>query len=400
MEIRFATSPRTLDATYRRRVVWLVSLLGGALTGLVSWAFLRALDWANRTRVEHGRLVLLLPVVGAAVAGVYHYWGGRAKGGTPAVIEQANVMTHGVPARMAPFIFGGATVGHLSGASVGREGAALQMAASVTDTTSRAFRLHPEERRIAIAASLAGGWGAVFGVPVTGVVFCRQVNRHRRWRSFVPSVISAVTGLVVVRSLGYSFEHPQLAAPDWTLALPLKLVILGVGVGLVARLFVGLLKWIRHHSAQRLHQPMLRAAVGGAATLALLTLVGRDHLGLSGELLTRALSGGEVEFYDPLLKMLFTAIALGTGFVGGEVLPLFVMGATLGSSWASGLNADRMLLATTASTAAFASAATVMTTGIVLTVEQFGWHSFVPAVIVGMTARVVAGRPGLYSTHH
>lgn len=394
------TAERRPDPTYRRRVVWLVSLVGGALTGVASWAFLRALDWATTTRIEHGRLVYLLPVAGAVVAGAYHRWGGRAKGGTPAVIEQANVMTHGVPARMAPFIFGGTTAGHLAGASVGREGAALQIAASLTDTTSRALRLHPEERRIAIAASLAGGWGAVFGVPVTGIVFCRQVNRHRRWRSFVPSVISAITGLLVVRALGQHFEHPALAAPDWTIGLPLKLVVLGGGVGLVARLFVGLLKWVRHHAARRLHQPMLRAAVGGAATLALLSLVGRDHLGLSGELLERALSGGAVEWYDPLLKMLFTAIALGTGFVGGEVLPLFVMGATLGSSWASGLGAERSLLASTASTAAFASAASVMTTGIVLTVEQFGWHAFVPAVIVGMTARVVAGRPGLYSAHH
>ncbi|MFZ9481787.1 MAG: chloride channel protein [Ilumatobacteraceae bacterium] len=400
MEIRFVATPRTPDATYRRRAVWLASLVGGALTGLVSWAFLRALDWANDTRVEHGRLVLLLPVAGAVVAGAYHYWGGRAKGGTPAVIEQANVLTHGVPTRMAPFIFGGATIGHLAGASVGREGAALQMAASVTDTTGRALRLHPEERRIAIAASLAGGWGAVFGVPITGIVFCRQVNRHRRWRSLVPSVISAVTGLLVVRGLGYRFEHPTLAAPDWTFALPWKLILLGIGVGLVARLFVAMLKGVRHHAARHLHQPMLRAAVGGAATLALLTLVGRDHLGLSSELLTRALEGGEVDWFDPLLKMTFTAIALGTGFVGGEVLPLFVMGATLGGSWASGLNADRMLFATTASTAAFASAASVMTTGIVLTVEQFGWHSFVPAVIVGMTARLVAGRPGLYVAHH
>lgn len=400
MEFRFVVAEHRPDPTYRRRVVWLVSLVGGALTGLISWAFLRTLDWATTARIEHGWLVLTLPVAGALVAGAYHRWGGRAKGGTPAVVEQANVLTHGVPARMAPFIFGGATVGHLAGASVGREGAALQMAASLTDTTARTLRLHPEERRIAIAASLAGGWGAVFGVPVTGIVFCRQVNRHRRWRSFVPSVISAVTGLVVVRSLGHRFAHPALAAPDWTLALPLKLVVLGIGTGLLARMFVGLLKWVRHHAARHLHQPMLRAAVGGAATLALLALVGRDHLGLSGELLERALTGGTVGWYDPFLKMLFTAIALGTGFVGGEVLPLFVMGATLGSSWAPGLGADRALLASTASTAAFASAASVMTTGVVLTVEQFGWHALIPALIVGMTARIVAGRPGLYVAHH
>ena len=102
----------------------------------------------------------------------------------------------------------------------------------------------------------------------------------------------------------------------------------------------------------------------------------------------------------PLLKLLFTAIALGSGFVGGEVLPLFVMGGTLGAAIAPGLHAPAPLLATTGSAAAFSAAAGVMLTGVVLTVEQFGWNTLLPALIVGATARLAAGRPGLYVTHH
>ena len=131
-----------------------------------------------------------------------------------------------------------------------------------------------------------------------------------------------------------------------------------------------------------------------------MALFGRDYLGLSSNLLGPAFAGDHVDWYVPLLKLLFTVIALGTGFVGGEVLPLFVIGGTAGGALAPGLHAPSPLLATTGSAAVFSSAATVMLTGIVLTVEQFGWNTLLPALIVGIVARLVAGRPGLYVAHH
>jgi len=115
--------------------------------------------------------------------------------------------------------------------------------------------------------------------------------------------------------------------------------------------------------------------------------------------MAQAFAGQHVHVYEPFLKMLFTVIALASGFVGGEVLPLFIMGAAFGGAIAPGLHAPASLLATTGSSAAFASAASVALTGVVLSVEQFGWYALVPAIIVGLTARVVAGRPGLYMAH-
>ena len=375
--------------------------IGGALTGLISYAFLRSLDWATSTRLAHGWLVWLLPIVGLLVGATYHYLGGRAKGGTPAVIEQGHLFTHGVPARMAPMIFGGSIVGHLAGASVGREGAALQMAGSVTDTAARLGRLHADERRLLIAASLAGGWGAVFGVPLTGIVFTMQVTRRHRWRALLPAVVSAFTGALVVRALGYRMTgRPHMPAPRWTLGLPFTLLLAGVVFGLVARLFVWALHIVRARVAHRVKWPPARPVIGGVATLGLMVLFGRDYLGLSTALLDPAFAGDHVDWWVPLLKLLFTVVALGTGFVGGEVLPLFVMGGTLGAAIAPGLHAPAPLLATTGSAAAFSAAAGVMLTGVVLTVEQFGWNTLLPALIVGATARLAAGRPGLYVTHH
>ena len=271
----------SLAGMSRLRVV-VFAAIGGALTGLISYAFLEALDWATRTRVGHGWIVWLLPVAGLVVGGAYHYWGGRAKGGTPAVIEQAHTFTHGAPARMAPMVFGGSVVGHLFGASVGREGAALQMAGSVTDTAARIGRLHPDERRTLIAASLAGGWGAVFGVPFTGIVFTMQVTRSHRWRALLPAIVAAFTGKWVVDALGYvQHDRPRLPATDWSFVLPLKLALVGVGFGLVGRLFVGLVKLVKRRVAHVVHWPPGRAVLGGVATLVLMVLAGRDYLGLS-----------------------------------------------------------------------------------------------------------------------
>ncbi|HUC33218.1 MAG TPA: chloride channel protein, partial [Ilumatobacteraceae bacterium] len=137
----------------------------------------------------------------------------------------------------------------------------------------------------------------------------------------------------------------------------------------------------------------------GLATLALMALAGREYLGLSLPLLGEALAGEPIDWWVPFLKLLFTAIALGTGFVGGEVAPLFVIGGTLGASMGSPLHTDRAMLAAVGSTTTFAAAASVALTGIVLSVEQFGRHALVPALIVAVTARMAAGRPGLYLHH-
>jgi len=379
----------------------LFAAIGGGLTGLISYAFLRSLDWATDTRVANGWLVWLLPIVGLLVGATYYYLGGRAKGGTPAVIEQGHLFTHGVPARMAPMVFGGSVAGHLAGASVGREGAALQLAGSVTDTAARTARLGPDDRRLLIAASLAGGWGAVYGVPVTGVVFMLQVTRRHRWRALLPAVISAFTGKLVVDSLGYRLgNRPHMPATDWTLGLPLKLILAGIAFGVTGRLFVWLIQFLRSWMGHRFQWPPLRPVIGGIATLALMVLFGRDYLGLSTPLLSDAFAGSHVDWWVPLLKLLFTVVALGTGFVGGEVTPLLVLGATMGGAIAPGLHAPSPLLATTGSAATFAAAASVALTGVVLTVEQFGWNTLVPALIVCAAARAAAGTPGLYTSHH
>ncbi|MFZ9629143.1 MAG: chloride channel protein [Ilumatobacteraceae bacterium] len=381
-----------------------LSAVGGAVTGLVVFAFLRSLDAVTDIRLETPWLVWLLPVVGIVVAATYHAFGGRAKGGTPGVIAEANVLTHGAPARMAPLIFAGASAGHLVGASVGREGAALQLAASVTDTGARALRLGSADRRYLLAASLAGGWGAAFGVPVTGVVFTWCFARHQRLRTVPLSIASALVGRAVVQRLGYDLSSGvTVPDTDWGPRLFAALVLAGIAFGLLARLFVALLHGVRRVTARRIHAPAWRAAAGGVVLIGYFAVFGRDTMGLSLPLLREALAGDHVRWFIAPLKLVATALSLGTGFVGGEVAPLFVIGGTAGASLAGFLALDgsrRLLLAALGSTVTFAAAASAPMLGVVLAVERFGWHALVPALVVSCSTRVAAGRPGLYTAHH
>ena len=214
----------SLPGVFAHLRLLLFAAIGGVLTGLISWAFLEGLDHATSTRLDHGWLLYTLPAVGLAVGAVYFYLGGHAKGGTAYVIEQGNVFTHGVPTRMAPLLWGGSAAGHLAGASVGREGAALQMAGLVTDTAARLGRLSDTDRRTLVVASLAGGWGGVFAVPFTGVVFALQMARKHRWQALAPSIVAGLTATWIVDLAGYEMTgRPHLPTPARTNCRPFQL---------------------------------------------------------------------------------------------------------------------------------------------------------------------------------
>lgn len=372
--------------------------LCGVMAGLLGFAFLESLDWATDSRVEHDWLIWLLPVGGLVIGGVYHSVGGASSGGTSLVARQSVHLTEGVPRRMIPLIFGGTIGGHLVGASIGREGAAVQMAAAATDGVARHMKLSADDRSRLITAAIAAGFGATFGLPVGGTVFALQVSR--RSREPVTGLLAlgaAALGDLTVEALGH--EHRVIsptAAPAWDVALVLQLLAVGVGVGLAARAYVHATETVRHRSTAWLRFTPLRPAVGGAAMLVLALIAGRRYLGLSLPMFHRAIEGGGAEWYEPLSKLLFTAIALGTGWVGGEVVALFVIGSTLGASLGAGLGAPSALAARAGAVAAFNGASGTAVAGVAMGVELFGWRALVPTLLVAAGARLGAGRPDLY----
>ncbi len=369
----------------------------GALAGLASYVFLELLHLVTETRYAHNGLVWLLPVAGLLIGWVYDRWGGRARGGTALAVAEAHAYTRGSPLRMAPMVLAGTLLGHLFGASVGREGTAVQMSSALTDASARALRLDHDDRATLARAALAGGFGSVFGVPLAGIVFAMEVARRRTLRAVVASATAAVTGHLVVVGLGHDHGlRPDVRVP-FGLGDVVLLCVFGWCCGLTARVFAASVPALRRTMVRHVPWAPLRPALGGVATLALALVVGTDYLGLSTFLVDLALLGDTRSPADVALKLLFTVIALGSGFVGGEVTPLFVTGGLLGSALADPLGLDPVATTAIGVVAVYGAAAHVPLACTVMAGELFGPHVLVAALLVCLVARATAARESIYA---
>lgn len=372
----------------------------GALAGLSSWVFLEGLDRVTRFRGDHHWLLYLLPAAGLLLGLVHHHLGGRAMRGSALLIDEIHEPTEWVPRRMAPLVLVGTWVTHLFGGSAGREGTALQMSGSLTDALSRVLRLDADDRRVLLTAALGGGFGAVFGVPLAGAVFALEVLSigRVRYEALVPALTASLVGDLVVSGLGYEHHaRPQLEV-SLDAALLGKLAVAGLAFGLVGAAFAELTHAIKRWMADLVSWPPLRPVLGGAGVVGLAAVVGDDYLGLSLPLVDRALGGDRLGVAVFALKLLFTAITLGCGFPGGEVTPLFVMGATLGAALATPLHLPVVLLAAVGFVAVFAGAANTPLACTIMGVELFGAGIVVPLAVGCVLAYVFSSHRGIYTS--
>ncbi|MEO6628710.1 MAG: chloride channel protein [Aquihabitans sp.] len=308
----------------------------GVLAGLSSAGFLFTLDHATDFRIDRPWMLWLLPVAGLFVGSCYHYVGGTSGAGNNLILDEIHEPRTWIPKRMTALVYGGTILTHLAGGSAGREGTAIQMSGSLTDAASRVLRLGREDRRIMLVAALAGGFGAVFGVPIAGCVFGLEVQSVGRLRydALVPALTASLVGDLVVRAIGvHHTATPVLGSFDLTGELVAKVALAGLAFGLTALVFAELTHGIKRVFAATVPWPPLRPFIGGVMIIGLTYLVGtRDYNGLSLPLITDSLAGGAgIVGFAFALKLLFTAVTLGAGFQGGEVTPLFVIGATLGA---------------------------------------------------------------------
>lgn len=379
----------------------LLGTLVGLLAGGAAALFLALLTAATDFRIAHPPIVWLLPLAGVALAWVYQRWGSTAARGTNLILERLHTdPTDGrIPLRMAPLILLGTVWTHLFGGSAGREGTAVQMGASLADALWRGLRLPPADRRLAIMAGISGGFGGVFGTPLAGFVFGLEVQSAGRIR--YEGVISCFTAALVAdltaRALGAAHSlYPQLPALALDLLLIGRVLLAGVAFGLTALLFIEVthaVKWV----AARLKVPLLRPFVGGLVVLCLTLLLGtQDYLGLSLPLLHRALDGSGVPWEAFLLKLLFTAVTLGSGFVGGEVTPLFVIGGTLGYALAAPLGLDSTLLAALGMAAVFAGASNTPLACTLMGIELFGGGGALVLALACFVSYLASGHRGIY----
>ena len=410
MGVGTSRSPVRRVATIVRGVV--LGAVVGLLSGVGSATLLHSLDWATRTRVAHSWLLWLLPTGGALIGLGFHRFGGRAARGTNLVLDAVHAVDdpedptskfgYGpvVPAAMAPMVLAGTTASHLVGGSAGREGAAIQIAASLADTFLRLVgHRDPDERPMLLRAAIAGGFGSVFGTPVAGAIFGLEMPTagEQRYDAMAPAFAASIVGDQVTRHLGIHHRLPTpLAAFAITPALMIRVTVAAIAFGVIARGFVELTDRIRGFG--RRMGPEIRLAVGGAIVLGGTLLVGtRSYNGLSLPLIDTALKGGHVVAVAWLVKLILTSVTVGSGFPGGEVTPLFCVGATLGNVLAGPLGGSAPLLAALGYVSVFGAAANTPIAFTVLGAELFGSNALVLFAVANVVAYLVSGRRSVYS---
>ena len=375
-----------------------LAVVVAVFSGLLSAAFIESLDWATDSRNTRDWLIYTLPLSGFIVGCTYHYLGRGLERGSNLVIDQIHEHSEWIPLRLTPLIFFGSIISHLGGASVGREGAAIQLAAGVTDPISKRLRLAPTDRSLMLITAIAAGFGSVFGVPVTGAVFALEVQRVGRIRydALVPAFVASFVGDAVVRSLGVEHTHfPRLADTSLTTTLAWQVAVFGVLAGLIALLFVKVTHFIKDLMKKYVAWYPARPVIGGVVIAALIVICGwRDYSGVSVPLAIEAMNGSTEGQWA--VKLGLTALSLGTGFVGGEVIPLFVMGALAGAMYAQVIGANVALFAVIGSVAVLAGAANTPLACSLLGIELFGGNGIVLFAIVCASAYAASGHTGIY----
>jgi H+/Cl- antiporter ClcA len=380
-------------------VRWVVlASVVGAISGLLSAAFIKSLNWASTTRVTHNWLIYLLPLAGLVIGLSYHYLGRGLERGSNLLIDQIHEHTEWIPFRLTPLIFINSVITHLFGGSAGREGAALQLAVGATDPISKRLGFPPADRSIMIIAAIAGGFGSVFGVPVAGAVFALEVQRVGRVRydAILPAFTASFVGDAIVHAVGvHHTAYPPLPSFTWSPSLAWRIILLGLISGLVSMLFVWCTHSVKHVMSRYLSWYPLRPMVGGvliAAAVLMFRL--RDYQGLSVPIALAAFGGAVGGMW--LAKLLLTSLTIGSGFVGGEVIPLFVMGALLGASIGHITGGNVALFAIVGSVAVLAGAANTPLACTLLGIELFGGNGAVLFAAVCVASYITSGHKGIY----
>ena len=374
-------------------------LLCGTLVGFTASIFALGIDAATNLRAQHPWVIFLMPV-GAAVI-IFFYMKFDRSEGTDTVLL-AVTRSESVPGTLAPLIFCSTITSHFLGASVGREGAALQIGGCMGDELGKRLHFQESARRIMVMAGMSAAFSALFGTPLAATVIAMEISHVGllQYDALVPCVIAALPSYYISGMLGVE-KHPWGLTQVVPFSLPrsLSTFVLAFLCAIISVLFVVALGRIPALAKKIPAHPVFRGAIVAAILLGMTLLSGGQfYNGAGGHVITECLHGEPVPVCAFLLKILFTAVSVAAGFKGGEIVPALFIGATFGSVAGPLLGLPGGLAAAIGMGCLFSCVTNCPLGTLLICFEMFGFEGWPYYLLSIAIAYTVSGNYGLY--HH
>ncbi|MDR6843682.1 H+/Cl- antiporter ClcA [Flavobacterium granuli] len=379
----------------------LICCLIGIFSGSASAFFLVSLEFVTQVRNHHNWIIWFLPLGGLLIGFGYFYCDSKIAKGNNLLLEEYNKPEKKIPFLMAPLVLVSTLITHLFGGSAGREGTAVQMGGTIADLCTKIFKLNHSERRTLIILGISAGFASVFGTPLAGALFALEVVffSKLKLKSVVFSFLVAYIAYFTVEFWEIKHTHYSIPeVPEMNFSILFWILVVGISFGLAALLFSRSTHFWGKLFSHNIKYPPLRPFIGGIVlVLAIYFIDATKYIGLGVPVIVDAFTVQNTP-YDFLLKILFTGFTLGAGFKGGEVTPLFFVGATLGSALSVVVPLPIALLAGMGFVAVFSGATHTPIACTVMGIELFGIESGAYIGIVCIIAYFFSGSIGIYKS--
>jgi H+/Cl- antiporter ClcA len=376
-----------------------ICILIGLFSGTASAFFLVALECVTQIREHNNWIIWLLPIGGLIIGLCYYYFGQEVVKGNNLLLEEYENPQKTIPLKMAPLVLLGTLITHLFGGSAGREGTAVQMGGAIADQFTNLFKLDNSERKTILILGISAGFASIFGTPLAGALFALEVLYFSKinFKSIVLSFIVAYAAYFTVELWQVKHTHYSIPViPEITFTNLLWTILVSLLFGLAAMLFSRSTHFWQNLFSKTIPFPPLRPFIGGIILAITIYLNGTTkYIGLGIPMIVDAFSTPNA-YYDFLIKILFTGFTLGAGFKGGEVTPLFFVGATLGSALSVVVPLPIALLAGMGFVAVFSGATHTPIACTVMGMELFGIESGIFIGIACLIAYFSSGSVGIY----